>query len=118
MSWLPSKPRRAQIFALGLPIIAGMLGQNVLNIADTAMVGALGDVSLAATGLGGFATFMATSFIMGLSAGVQAIAARRLGENRTDVLAIALNARTAICFCLGGSMDMAAPLGIARILVF
>ena len=98
MSWLPAKPRRAQIFALGLPIVAGMLSQNVLNIVDTAMVGTLGDVALAATGLGGFANFMATSFIMGLSAGVQAIAAQRLGENRTDVLAVALNAGLIFAF--------------------
>ena len=69
-----------------------MASQNLLNVVDTAMVGSLGDVALAATGIGGFATFMAVSFIMGLSAGVQAIAARRLGEDRHDVLAVALNA--------------------------
>jgi len=95
---LPPKPRRKAIFALGLPIIAGMLSQNVLNVVDTAMVGTLGDVALAATGLGGFANFMAVSFIMGLSAGVQAIAARRLGENRHDVLAVALNAGLLFAF--------------------
>lgn len=91
MTILPSKPRRKQIIALGLPIIGGMASQNVLNVVDTAMVGTLGDVALAATGMGGFANFMAISFIMGLSAGVQAIAARRLGEDKHDILAIALN---------------------------
>ena len=69
-----------------------MASQNLLNVVDTAMVGTLGDVALAATGIGGFATFMAVSFIMGLSAGVQAIAARRLGEDKHDILAVALNA--------------------------
>ena len=98
MAFLPSKTRRRAIFTLGLPIIAGMLSQNVLNIVDTAMVGTLGDVALAATGLGGFANFMAVSFIMGLSSGVQAISARRLGENRHDVLAVALNAGLLFAF--------------------
>ena len=92
MSLLPSRKRRATIIGLGLPIIAGMASQNVLNVVDTAMVGSLGDVALAATGIGGFANFMAVSFIMGLSAGVQAIAARRLGEDRHDILAVALTA--------------------------
>ena len=92
MKLLPAANRRATIIALGLPIIGGMASQNVLNIVDTAMVGTLGDAALAATGIGGFANFMAISFIMGLSAGVQAIAARRLGEGRHDILAVALNA--------------------------
>ena len=98
MNLLPSKERRATIIGLGLPIIGGMASQNLLNLVDTAMVGTLGDVALAATGIGGFANFMAVSFIMGLSAGVQAIAARRLGENKHDVLAVALNAGLVLAF--------------------
>ena len=47
MAILPSKPRRKQIIALGLPIIGGMASQNVLNVVDTAMVGTLGDIALA-----------------------------------------------------------------------
>jgi len=46
--------RRQRIFALALPIIGGMVSQNLLNIVDTAMVGFLGDAALAAVGLGGF----------------------------------------------------------------
>jgi MATE family multidrug resistance protein len=98
MSFLPIASRRNQIIALGLPIVGGMLSQNVLNIVDTAMVGTLGDIALAATGIGGFANFMAIALIMGLSAGVQAIVARRMGEGRTDTLAVALNAGLVIAF--------------------
>jgi MATE family multidrug resistance protein len=92
MSFMPPPDRRKQIVTLAVPIVAGMLSQNVLNVIDTAMVGSLGDVALAATGMGGFANFMAISFIMGLSSGVQAIAARRMGEGRSEILAVALNA--------------------------
>ena len=61
--------RRRRIFGLALPIIGGMLSQNVLNLVDTAMVGTLGDAALAGVGLGGFANFLLSAFILGLSAG-------------------------------------------------
>ncbi|MDH4282081.1 MAG: MATE family efflux transporter, partial [Myxococcales bacterium] len=83
--------RRRRILALALPIIGGMLSQNVLNLVDTAMVGTLGDAALAGVGLGGFANFLLSAFILGLSAGVQAMAARRVGEGRRDETAIPLN---------------------------
>ena len=79
------------ILVLALPIIGGMASQNVLNLVDTAMVGYLGAPSLAAVGMGSFANFMAVAFIMGLSAGVQAIASRRLGEGRREQTASGLN---------------------------
>jgi putative MATE family efflux protein len=68
-----------------------MLSQNVLNLVDTAMVGTLGDAALAGVGLGGFANFLLSAFILGLSAGVQAMAARRVGQGRRDETAIPLN---------------------------
>jgi putative MATE family efflux protein len=83
--------RAKTIMTLALPIIGGMVSQNILNLIDTAMVSHLGDNALAAVGIGGFATFMATAFITGLSSGVQAMAARRLGEGQTDKTAIPLN---------------------------
>ncbi len=86
-----TKERRRTILTLALPIIGGMASQNVLNLVDTAMVGLLGAPELAAVGMGSFANFMATAFIMGLSAGVQALAARRLGEGREGETAVPLN---------------------------
>ena len=49
------RQRFRRIMLLALPIIGGMLSQNVLNLVDTAMVGTLGDAALAGVGLGGFA---------------------------------------------------------------
>lgn len=74
-----------------MPIIGGMVSQNVLNLVDTAMVGTLGDQALAAVGTGSFANFLAIAFITGLSAGVQAMVARRLGAGRTGEVAVPLN---------------------------
>ena len=76
---------------LALPIIGGMASQNLLNIVDTAMVGYLGDPALAAVGLGGFVVFMCSALILGVSTGVQSLAARKKGEGRVDRAAKILN---------------------------
>lgn len=83
--------RLRRILGLALPIVGGMVSQNVLNLVDTAMVGTLGDAALAAVGLGGFALFMCMALLLGISTGVQATAARRKGEGRHDETAVVLN---------------------------
>ena len=75
----PGRERRKLIWGIALPIMGGMMSQNVLNLVDIGMVGRLGDAALAATGIGSFSSYLAIAFIIGLSAGVQALAARRLG---------------------------------------
>lgn len=84
--------RRNRIFGLALPIIGGMVSQNLLNVVDTAMVGFLGNAALAAVGLGGFVVFMCQALILGISTGVQSSAARRKGEGRPQRAAAILNA--------------------------
>ncbi len=84
--------RRNRIFGLALPIIGGMVSQNLLNVVDTAMVGFLGNAALAAVGLGGFVVFMCQALILGISTGVQSSAARRKGEGRPERAAAILNA--------------------------
>lgn len=83
--------RRDRILGLALPIIGGMVSQNVLNLVDTAMVGQLGDAALAGVGFASMINFMAFSFITGMAAGVQAMAARRKGEGRDAESAVPLN---------------------------
>ena len=100
-SWMPDKARRGAIWAIDLPIMGGMMSQNVLNLVDIGMVGRLGDAALAATGLGGFANYLAIAFIIGLSAGVQALAARRLGEGRVSETAVPLNGGLLLSLLLG-----------------
>ena len=102
-----STARRRRIFGLALPIIGGMVSQNVLNLVDTAMVGALGDAALAGVALGSFVNFMAIAFITGMAAGVQAMAARRKGEGRLHETAVPLN----------GGLLLAALLAIPTSLV-
>jgi putative MATE family efflux protein len=81
--------------------MGGMVSQNVMNLVDTAMVGTLGDAALAAVGMSSFANFMAQAFLMGLASGVQAMAARRLGEAATGRMALPLNAGLIMALVIG-----------------
>lgn len=99
---LVPRERISRILTLALPIIGGMVSQNVMNLVDTAMVGRLGKAALAAVGIAGFANFMAQAFLMGLSTGVQAMAARRHGEGREEEQAVPLN----------GGLFLAAAIGV------
>jgi putative MATE family efflux protein len=85
--------RRRRILELSLPILGGMVSQNLLDLIDTLMVGHLKDAdsALAAVNLGAFANFTCFSFVAGLSMGVQALAARRVGEGRDSETAVPLN---------------------------
>ena len=88
---LPAPHRVQPILSLGLPIMGGMLTQSLMNVVDAAMVGQLGEVALAGVGIGGYACFITISVVIGLSASVQALVARRSGEGRDDTTAIPLN---------------------------
>lgn len=98
---LPPAERRRPILALALPIIGGMASQNLLNLVDTWMVGALGPAALAGVGLSSFLNFMAVAAITGLAAAVQALAARRHGEGRRDCTAEPLNGGLLLSLLIG-----------------
>ncbi|MEZ4223654.1 MAG: MATE family efflux transporter [Polyangiaceae bacterium] len=109
-----AKDRRSRILEIALPIIGGMVSQNVLNLVDTLMVGQLGDVALAAVGLGSFANFMCTAFVTGLSTGVQAMSARRVGEGRSSEQAVPLNGGLLLAMSLGFVLSAVLMLTAAR----
>ena len=97
------KLRVNRIFGLALPIMGGMISQNILNIVDGAMVSRLdnSDAALAAVGLGSFAIFMCQALVLGLATGVQAAASRRKGEGRTDETALFLNTALLVLVVVG-----------------
>lgn len=89
----PMKPARLKrILFLALPVMAGMLSQNIMSLVDMLMVGRLGNAALAAVGFGGFVVFACTAITLGIATGVQAMCARRKGAGRTAELAVPLNA--------------------------
>ncbi len=87
--------------SIAVPIMLGMVSQNLLNLVDTAFVGQLGDEALAAVGMGGFANWLLVAFLIGLGSGVQATAARRLGEERPEEAAVGLNAALVVAALVG-----------------
>ncbi len=105
--------RLKPIAILALPIVGGMVSQNVLNLVDTWMVGSLGDDALAAVSTASFLNFACIALITGLSAGVQALAARRVGEGQLARSAQPLHEGLLIALCAGvpatGLLWWAAP---------
>lgn len=97
---LPERSRRDIILKLALPIIAGMLSQSLLNLIDAALIGSLGETALAGVGIGGYAMFLISAVLFGLSSGVQAQTARRHGERAWHRRAVALNAGLLIALVL------------------
>jgi MATE family multidrug resistance protein len=95
----PSRSR--EVLQLSLPIIGGMMSQNVLNLVDTWLVGGLGPAALAACGIANFLNFMAVAAITGLSTAVQATAARRVGEGRLSETALPLNGGLLLSLAVG-----------------
>jgi putative MATE family efflux protein len=75
------RQRLRQILVLSIPVAGAQLSQSLFSLVDTAMIGTLGPVSLAAVGLAGFANFIAVSVVTGLSTGVQTLTGRRLGQS-------------------------------------
>jgi MATE family multidrug resistance protein len=85
---------------LALPIMAGMMSQSILNVVDTFMVSHLGSNALAAVGMASNTNFLACAAVIGLGAGVQAMVARRHGENNEADMALPLNAGLTIAIAL------------------
>jgi putative MATE family efflux protein len=103
------RSRLRHILALALPIIGGMVSQNVLNMVDTWMVSRLGKEALAAVGVASRFNYLSFAFITGLGVGVQAMVARRKGEGREGEGAVPLNGGLLLVLCIG------VPLSIALI---
>lgn len=80
--------RHGKVMRLALPIMLGMLSQSMLNLVDAALVGHLGEVALAGVGVGGYAMFMLTAIVFGLSSSVQAQTAQRVGAREDSAQAL------------------------------
>jgi MATE family multidrug resistance protein len=85
-----------------------MASQNVLNLADSVMVGRLGVEAVAGVGVASSVNFQCQAALQGISSGVQAMSSRRIGENRPEVAAVPLNAALVIIVLLGVPMAIAA----------
>ncbi len=70
------------IWRISVPIIIGLIAQNLMVVIDTAFLGRLGEVALGAAAIGGIFYLCLVMFGAGFSVGTQIIIGRRNGEGR------------------------------------
>jgi len=118
LHWLPDADRRRQLLTIALPIIGGMLSQNVLNLVDIGMVSTLGDTALAATGVGSFFNYLSVAIVLGLATGVQATSSRRFGEDLDEQAALPLNGGLLLAMVVGIPLSLVLMFWAGHILAF
>ncbi len=97
----PEKKRLKKILSLSLPIAVAMVGFALIGLIDIAMVGRLGDISLAAIGIANSLFFLLFVISMGLGIGVQTLTAMRVGEGNLHLAGYDLNAGLLLGSVLG-----------------
>lgn len=119
MSFLPEAARAElrRTAALALPLVGASAGSQLMALVDTAVVGRLGPVEIAANGMGTAIFFLASIPALGTVLGLDPLAAQAVGAGRLDearrhfrdamALAIALSLPFgALCFALHGLLPM------------
>lgn len=76
----PDKEYYPLVITLAYPVVLGMISRTIMSLVDVAMVGRLGAVSLAATGLGAHIVLLVTHSYGSLNVGIQTLTSRRYGE--------------------------------------
>lgn len=103
-------PVLKQMTVFALPVLLGMLCQRIYNFADTYIVGYyLGDEALAAVSVGGSATYMVFSLVMGLTTGVGVVISQFYGAKceeeirKTFVAGIYVSVAAAVLLTVAGA---------------
>jgi len=89
------------ILQIALPIIIGSLSQALLNIIDTAFLGRVDEITLAAGALGGTYYMIFSLIVMAMAMGVQIIIARREGEGNLIEIGATFNQGAYLVFSFG-----------------
>jgi len=98
-----------EVLHLATPVTLGMLTFTLLTVVDTAMLGRLGAVPLAASGVAGVLFFAVVFPLSGISVGLQALTARRFGEGNEGHCGQVLSMGVGLCLALGVPIVIAAP---------
>ena len=103
------------LMVLAGPLILGFLGNNILGLVDTAMVGRLGENELAATAVGGGVFFAISCLGMGAVLGADPLLSQAIGAGEGARAEATRSASLRLAFVLSLPL-MAAILGIAWLL--
>ncbi len=101
--------RSRAVIRLAYPVALGMLSITLLNVVDTAMLGRLGSVPLAAAGISGVGYFAIVFSLAGIGIGVQTLVSRRYGEGNYRHCGEVLNAGLMLALIAGIPLLIAAP---------
>ncbi|MCK5248147.1 MATE family efflux transporter, partial [Candidatus Bipolaricaulota bacterium] len=106
---LPHPRLSKDVLRLATPVTLGMLTLTLLSIVDTAMLGRLGAVPLAAAGVAGVLYFAIVFPLSSMSVGTQSLVARRFGEGNEGHCGQVLNTGLILCLAFGIPLVIAAP---------
>ena len=99
----------ARVLRLAYPIVLGSLTYTLLSVVDTAMLGRLGPVPLAAAGVAGVLFFAMVFCISSVSVGTQALTSRRFGEGDLAECGHVLQAGLGLALLIAVPFMVAAP---------
>lgn len=106
---MPHPTLSKDVLRLATPVTLGMLTFTLLSIVDTAMLGRLGAVPLAASGIAGVLYFAIVFPLSSMSVGTQSLVARRFGEGNEGLCGQVLNTGLVLCLAFGIPLVVAAP---------
>lgn len=112
------KGRIFKIFGLSIPMIIGVLGRVVMNLIDTAMIGALGPNAIAAVNLSIFTSSLVTDFIIAIGAAVLSLSARRFGEGKISEIKEILTESVIITLIIGIPLSIFGAVAAPYIIPF
>ncbi len=93
-------PLFKEIMILAFPVILSNISRVFMHLTDTAMVGHLGKNELAGVGMAGMGIWIAISTGIGFRIATQAVASRRLGQEKFYDCGVALRNAQVMCLVL------------------
>jgi len=95
-----------RVVNIATPVTLAMVGETVLRIADTAMVGRVGAVSLAAAAAAGVMIYLLWTFANAVAVSTTAVTARRVGAGDTARVGDALSGALVLSVVFGGGLTL------------
>jgi MATE family, multidrug efflux pump len=104
-------------FTLAIPVIVGQLGQVMMGIVDSLMVGRLGAVPLAASSLSNGIFFLILVVGIGVSQAITPLVAESVGSNRLERCSKFLKMGLLVCTA-SGILLASVTIGLAKLIPF
>jgi len=101
----------ASIWALSLPILFAEVGENLIFVTDTAFLGRIGTIELAAIAVADTAIELLAVPALGLVEAMQIVIARRVGEGRDDAVGRTFNRALLLVVVLAAALAAALKIG-------